>query len=246
MSVLGKYLARVFAAPPRAAPRIDGNLPLKLKVGSLVSIEQTAFVIAKQAGLLIDQPARRQVAAVGMIPYQGLTIYRFYFEGGKHMLQVAVDGAGKMDGDPFIYKLMPEIHPGSTQGWANWLADSNKKDDTGFIGFQTFDLWDLAKKPPVQLASYARAWKKELGEQAPVELLVETLYREPFEGRSVQVRHSSMMYSRVPPNPGAFPAGIEIPEEWLLVSASKYPDDSVIQIYVGMPIAKETISVVMS
>lgn len=246
MSVLGAYLSRTFSTPPRATPRIDDKLPLGIKIGSLVNIDPAPFVLAKQAGLLVDQPDRQQVAAIGKIRYQGNTIYRFYFEDGKHMLQVALDGAGVMADDPFIYKLMPEIRPRSEEEWANWLADPDKKGDTGYIGFKTFDLWDLAATPPAQLASYARAWKEQLGDQAPVEEFNETLYREPYEGRAVKVRHSDMMYSRVPPNPGAFPAGVDVPDEWALVSASEYPGDSVVQMYVGMPIAKETISVVMS
>ncbi len=258
MSVLGQYI-KDRISPSHVSARIDNDLPLGLKIGSLVSIEPTPFIFAKRAGLLLDAaPPRQQVAAWGSIDYQGLTTHRFYFEDGVHMLQVLVDGGNVIDGDPFLYKLKAEIRP---DDWSLWLANEDLRDrktgsmndkrtgvplDSGFIGFKTFDLYDLSKQPPVILGSYARTWKPTVGEQAIRERMTESLWREPYDGREITVEHECMMYGRKPPNPGAFPAGVEVPDEWLLLTKAVYPNDAVVQAYVGMPIAKETISVVMS
>ena len=248
MSLIGNFIRKKISAPPRAAPRIDDNLPLRLKIGSLVSIERTPFDLAKQAGLLVDKPERQQIAAFGKISYQGLTIYRFYFEDGMHMLQIALDGAGKMADDPFLYKLLPEIRPQSKEEWSQWLADPDNPNDTGLIGFNKFDLLDRSVSPAVILASYARMWPNDSGvpPQVPLETFDEKLWREPYEDHYTRIRHSVMLYGRVPPNPKAFPPGIEVPDEWLQLSASEYAADSVVQMYVGIPVPVGAISLVLS
>jgi len=249
MGVLMEYLKKKLGsahADPSAA-RVDAGLPLGIKIGSLVSIDPAPLTIAAQAGLVVTGfDGKQAVAAWGKINFSGLIIHRFYFEDGEHMLQFIADTSGKLTEDPMLYMLYQEIFPSSKNEWSNWLANPDKKGDTGFIGFESFNLFDLKKKSKKPVAVYAREWPPgSKAQQVQPEELLERLYTAPTQP-ATPVRQQAMLYGRSVEKPKGFPDGIDAPNEFVWLSASEYPSGAVVQMYVGTPVPQEAISVVMS
>lgn len=251
MPTLWEYLTgkrKALAARRPSGPRADDGLPLGIKIGTLVSFDPAPIVLAKAAGSLIEQPADNlPVAAWGRISYDGRTIHRFYLEGGQYMLQLSVEGDGKVSEEIFLYHLVQEIRPQSSDDWATWLADPDKPGDTGEIGTAKFDMLDPRDMSKV-LASYRREWPDDSGNPSQVkpEEFSELLRVSPYGGTSDRVRNQVMLYGRALPKPANYPAGLDDPEEWLLLSASEFPGDAVVQMQVGIPVQEEGIRVVLS
>ncbi len=255
MSLLWDYLKRkgnsIVVPRSASAPRIDGSLPLKIKVGSLVSIEPTPVILAQAAGLLVDQPVDRQpVIAYGHFPYAGRHVHRFYLED-KHLLQAVVDGGGAIQ-EIMLYRHYDEYRPQEGE-LGNWLLPEKqpiKPNDSAVIGYKEYNLFDAETHQKV-LATYARSWGNRADggpDQAKPEVFTEFLFVQPYEGKSMRVRQSTMMYSRQPPTPAAYPQGIEISGEYVMIECTELPDDTVIQWYVGIPIpaTEDSIKVIWS
>ncbi len=218
-------------------PRIDDKLPLSMRIGGYVRFDQTPFIISKRAGLLVEPPSSRLIAAYGKIKFEGFIIHRAYLQDGDrevdHFLQVVTKPDGKIDGAPRLFRLHEELMPGSVDEWSVWLPDPKKPKQSYLIGFESFGLHDKEGKV---LADYRRMWPNpnDINPQVEPRELSETLYTSPQEGSSVRVRHQAMLYGRKPARPEGFPANAVIPEEWVLLSASDYPGTAMAQIHVGL------------
>jgi hypothetical protein len=218
-------------------PRIDEGAPLGARIGGYVHFERTPFIIAKAAGLHLDHPSSREIAAYGKIRYEGFVIHRFHLQDGDrevdHILQVITAPNGKIDGVPRLYRLHKEIEPSGAEEWSFWLPDPKKPEQPYYIGTQVFGLLDKDDKTP--LADFRRMWPNANTDALQVEPreFTEQLHTSPYDAH-IKVRHQAMLYGRQVPRPANFPSGAEPPDEWVMLTAQDFPGAAMMQIHVGV------------
>jgi hypothetical protein len=216
-------------------PRIDRDLPLGLRIGSLVSIMSVDAILAGDQ-LKIKMPTQDlMVVAYGKFDVNPFKGHRFYLSadsGELFTLQVVTNTKGEID-DCKLFSLHDEI---ITNDWDFWL---NERD--GYIGYSVFQL-----KPEDGGVTYFRAWDNELEQVVieqneegnitripPVEL-TETIYGDPFAGEVRKVKLTSMLYGR---------DVTDSVQEYMMVSVAEDKDGASIQIIIGLPLEPTSIKV---
>ena len=116
-------------------PRIDLGLPLNLKIGTFLSINETDFVLNDE--LLTKSPGTEHVVvAIGKFKIdEGIDVYRFYLQGvtnkEESILQISINKTEPVEFT--LYRLFDEIEPTTADEWATWL-----NEPAGLIGFKDF------------------------------------------------------------------------------------------------------------
>jgi hypothetical protein len=233
-------------------PRIDGGLPYGLKIGARVLFEDTPFILAEGVGHQVKKPDVQAVAAygrMGMRPsgrpggaefFAGYVLHRFYLEDGVNVIQAVTNPRGEhVPGELRLYRLVREWFPQNLSEWSIWVSTNDDPDDRYCIGFNRFDLPEAADTARIAY-SYARMWpsSQEAAEQVSGVEFSETLNADPYGGDTAEVKHQVMLYGRVPERPGTFPESVPIPDEWMLLAMSEYPDSAVVQAHAGLAIVE--------
>jgi hypothetical protein len=213
-------------------PRIDRDLPLGIRIGSMVNILSVDSILAGDQ-LRIKMPtADLMVVAYGKFFISPFNGYRFYLSadtGELFTLQVVLNANGEID-DCKLFSLHDEI---TTNDWGFWL---NERD--GYIGYSMFDLKDGTR--------YFRAWENESEEVVvsqnetdtithipPVEFS-ETVYGDPFGNETRRVKHMAMLYGR---------DVTDAVQEYMVASVAEDSDGASIQILLGLPLGPASVKV---
>jgi hypothetical protein len=219
-------------------PRIDRDLPLGIRVGSMLSILSVDSILAGDQ-LKIKMPTKDlMVVAYGKFFISPFTGYRFYLSadsGELFTLQVVLDAKGKVD-DCKLFALHDEI---ITNDWDFWI---NERD--GYIGYSVFQLKPEPDGTPGM--TYFRAWDNQseeiileqngndtLTHIPPVEF-AETVYGDPFGNEVRKVKHTSMLYGRDVTDTVA---------EYMMASVAEDSDGASIQILLGLPLEPASVKV---
>lgn len=213
-------------------PRIDRDLPLGLRIGSMVNILSVDSILAGDQ-LKIKMPTQDlAVIAYGKFSLPPFTGHRFYLSadsGELFTLQVVLNAKGEID-DCKLFSLHDEI---TTNDWDFWL---NERE--GYIGYSLFDLKDGTR--------YFRAWENDTEEVVvnqnetdtithipPVEFS-ETVYGDPFGDDIQKVTHMSMLYGR---------DVTDTVQEYMMASVAEDNDGATIQILLGLPLEPASVKV---
>jgi hypothetical protein len=210
-------------------PRIDGNLPLELKIGSRLSIMCPSAIIAGDKLNMKVPLGELSVVSYGTFTIYGFKGYRFYLSTDSQelfTLQVVLNQKGEID-DLKLYSLHDEITAIPKDGWDFWLNDHD-----GYIGYSIFDLKDGTR--------YFRAWDNETEQEIvakdddevithiPPVRFEETVHEDPYGDKRHRVTHLSMLYGRDATDSVA---------EFMMVSVADDQDGASVQILLGLGVA---------
>ena len=219
---------------PTDKPRIDKDLPLGIRIGSMLTISSPELILAADK-LKIKAPAGGlTVIAYGSFSIKPFNLHRFYVADNQdslYTLQVITkQDDGSID-EVKLFSLFDEIF---TDNWSFWLDEKE-----GYIGYSIFDLKDGTR--------YFRDWSNDLEEivlqenndlkitHIPPLEFKETYYSNPYGERIETMEHQAMQYGR---------EVAEQVDEYLLVSvADKSGEYASVQIMVGLPVEPASIKV---
>lgn len=196
--------------------RIDEHLPLGLKLGGLVAVEETPFILLASQGLLVTCPqGNLAIKAYGTYELSGCRVHRFYLEDETTVIQVSTDARGAViEEDLRLFQQFDEVNPASDEEWGFWLDEAD-----GYIGYPTFESQDKTK-------SYTRLWGSAEGRVDPL-TYIEKIHTNPSGKDGLEESHEAMLYGRN--IPGTSPAVVEL----MLLSAVQTRDSAWISIDVG-------------
>lgn len=203
--------------------RVDKDVPLRLRIGSGVSINATTFLLAGE-DLYVENPGKDNVVtAIGMIDFNDHKIYRAYLEnqkGDESCLQVVYDPKEDSIEQVSIFSTVEEMYPQDDDEWKEWLGEE------GHIGITPFFTPDDVE--------FDRVWS-EGPEKVSPESFEEVIYTDPYGEEGVKINHQTMLYAREVEN--------DFVEE-LLVSAEEEEDGAHVRIACGLVISYEAVEVV--
>ena len=220
--------------------RIDKDLPLGLRIGSMLQISSPELILAADK-LKIKAPiGDLTVIAYGTFLISPFKSHRFYVTDTKeslYTLQVVINQEERVVGaidEIRLFSLFDEIF---TDDWIFWLGE-----EEGYIGLSVCDL-----KPEDGGTRYFRVWSNSLEEiiisenaddkitHIPPIKFRETFYSNPFGEKTEIMEHEAMLYGR---------NVAEEVDEYLLLSAAEKPSETAsIQIMVGIPVEPASIKV---
>lgn len=213
-------------------PRIDRDLPLGLRIGSMVNITSADAIIAGDELKIKIPPQDMMVVAYGKFSVGDFYGHRFYMaadSGELYTLQIVTNQKGVID-DCKLYSLHDEF---PESNWDFWLSDQD-----GNIGLSVFDLKDGTR--------YFRAWENPGDEiivqenatdkitHIPPVKLVETVYADPFGDEKRRIEYDSMLYGR--------DVTSDI-QEYMMASVASEPGSATVQIIIGLPMEPASIKV---
>jgi hypothetical protein len=213
-------------------PRIDRDLPMGLRIGSMVNITSADAILAGDQLKIKIPPQDMMVMAYGKFavgPYAGHRFYMSSDSGELYTLQIVTDEKGKIT-ECKLFSLHDEF---PETNWDFWLSDRD-----GYIGLSAFDLKDGTR--------YLRAWENDLDEividsndsgqitHIPPVKYSETVYTDPFGIEKRQIDYDSMMYGR--------DVTTDI-QEYMMVSAAQEPGSATVQIIIGLMMEPASIKV---
>ncbi|MEO5356731.1 MAG: YjfK family protein [Nitrospirae bacterium YQR-1] len=142
-------LTGVFRKKPE---RIDINLPLGIKINSMIRLDETKFITNADV-LKVQSPGGgiHTVVAGEKFMIGSLKVYRFYIEENESrnqsVLQIPVAN-DEIEGI-VLYQIIEEVYPQSDEQWDFWLNEG-----TGCIGYKDFKIQEEDGKETL----YYRLW----------------------------------------------------------------------------------------
>lgn len=212
----------------------DQNLPLGLRIGSRVQIDETPFLLAGENVSLEYPGAESLVGAYSKTNLYGLTTYRFYLEDrdsdAESMLMLVLNEQGAVAEQylfrehaeiPLYYVSLDDVPPGADDVHAVdfWVGEAG-----GIIGQPIFFTPDEK--------DYSRLWEPELNVPIPPLKLDEMIHLKPSGHSKRQVEHvGTMLYSR---SVEGLTTAID---EYILPTVEKDEAGFRTRIWVGLPLA---------
>jgi hypothetical protein len=213
-------------------PRVDRDLPLGIRIGSLLNITSVDAILAGD-GLKFKVPTEDMtVIAFGIFDQKPFKGYRFYLSTDSDelfTLQIVLDKAGNID-DCKLFHMHDEFVP---EEWGFWLDEND-----GYIGYSLFQLKDGTY--------YMRDWTNALEEKIVVQdgentithippvVTIESIIKDPYGEDCMTVKYEAMQYGRDVTD--------TIPE-YMLASVAEDKDGATIQIMLGLDLTTSAIKV---
>ncbi len=209
-------------------PGID--LPLGLRIGSRVSIEEAPFLLAGEEGP--EYPGQESLIEGGScIDIYGLTVFRLYLKdrgsATESMLMLVMDGEGdiaeyylfrELAEVPLYFSCLDEVPLDGDEANAIsfWIGE-----DKGIIGLPVFFTPEGHE--------YARLWESDVaGRVSPVSFS-ETIHFDAFNPEHVRVQHlGCMLYTR------SIQGLSDETDEFLLVSVERGDNSFSTRIWTGL------------
>lgn len=160
-------------------PVVEDTSPLRIKLGSLVTMNQDFRVLVAGSSKVNGLGRDESVFAKGEIDLgEGATLHRFYFDNEDFMLQIRTSGYAENVVEEVILFNYLEVKSVSTEHELQRLAGRESP-----IGLPTYNLDGV---------TYQRAWGTEPGQTELV------LLREKIDNKteSYNVKHMCMLYGR--------------------------------------------------
>ena len=236
---------KISSKPNDSLQPIKTDTPMGLRQGSIVTMPEIDIALAQADGSLINVPGGNQtVVAVGTFELFGLSVYNVYLNE-KTFLQL-VTKFGSQDVQSLnLWSSYAEIIPTSVDEWEFWLGswqksptgeflrDSNGvayRKDWGLIGWPSFQ---IDGPPPIV---YGRTWLPSNEGIDPVKF---TESIRDVNGDVTIVKHEAVEYSRA-----LTPDNTNTIVESLLASVSSQNDSASVNIWIGIPINKDSIAII--
>ena len=222
---------KVDAVTAKDRETIDKNLPLGFRLGGLVTLDQSDFIIHRDK-LQFKSPGQEHVVkAWGEYEIHGNKFYRFYLLGKENEAESVIEVA-MVDGIVSELKMLQnfdEIVPETADDWDVWL----NKDD-GLIGDEIFEVVENEDTEEEEVITYHNQWGD--GRIAPVSF-TETLYLDKYGDNTEQVETTGILFGR-PINED------ELAVEYLMVGQEENDENAWIRMLIGINIGESDIKVV--
>jgi len=198
----------------------EGYTPSKFRVGMMLALDPTPFILAA-GSIKLPQPegsGQVSVSAVGRVVSGNTQLVRLYLPDGRSMVQLHLDAAGDPD-ECRLFGTIDEITPADPGEWSAWL-DPNE----GMIGWPEFQTKDGK--------IYGRVWVPG-NTRISSRVLTETI--ESLSGtRTVQIQ--AMLYAA--PTGAADPAPAT---EYILISALQVDRRAWVEVRAGIDLNPVTL-----
>ncbi|MBT5871875.1 MAG: DUF2491 family protein [Candidatus Latescibacteria bacterium] len=226
-AVAKKKTSDVVGLFKRKKKRVDENLPLKVKIGGLIELDEPAL-LAYHGLIQFEFPRFPAVVeTVGKIDLGGnVFAHRCYLEKAESFLQIVTEN--DVVAECRLYVLDREIYPSSDADWDLWIDP-----ETGIVGSP-----DVLHGEPEELL-YSREWVDGEYQADPVHIR-ERFLKDPFGEDVVVEEQQAMSYFRVA---SGNPEDEEDPQrvdEFLLISVG----DGVVELYLGVDLLESEITVI--
>jgi hypothetical protein len=212
--------------------RIDYNLPLNLRIGALVEVSQTDFILGGSNLHIMYPEIKNSVKSMGKFSIGESTAYSFYLgvKDTVYTLQVVVDSKKSIE-ECKLFMPYDEMFPSPEAGeWWNYWLD----DNTGYIGYSVFELTDKTQ--------YDRVWQDP---SSQVELdgglnrihpiaFTEKIYLDEYGDSTTEIKHNAMLYGRY---------ATDDVSEYLLVTAVESTESDSVQLLVGIEVNPTSLTV---
>lgn len=207
--------ASAHAIIPGAPSALKGSVQTRFRVGMIIPIDPTPFVLAGGATKIrpLDGGGVISVEAVGVLMDGAIPLNRLYLPGREAFFQLHLGADGKLDECRYFSRI-DQVTPASQEEWGAWLDPAQ-----GMIGWPQFQTKDGKL--------YDRAWAPG-SERIQPRALEETI--EDLQGRSGH-KLAAMLY--------AGPTGAPAPgpqQEYILVSAVDQAGQAWVDIHAGIDI----------
>jgi len=229
--ILKKNRDQAFAGKPEE--RIDRNLPLGFRLGGLVSIDQSLFILNRDK-LSFKSPGKEHyVQGFSKFSIMDFDYHRFYLEskedkvaGPKEKLdpgekelsivQVVTDKSGTVE-EIKLLRNFDQVMPENDEQWDEWLGDG------GMIRDQVF----VVEEDDGSDVEFKRVWGE--GQNAEPISFTETIHTDPLGKDPLTLENSAMLFGRMVNEE-------EELVEYLMVSAEENSDEASVRMLVGLDI----------
>lgn len=203
-------LKRVFEKAPE---RLDRELPFGLRIGSLVNIDETLFILNDNAKL--EYPGNSlMVKAFSTMSLIGDKFYRFYLEDIETGKECFIDVYD--EDNVVLFECVDDVHPIDTEEWDFWLSEED-----GSIGYPKFN---FIGDDDDELA-YDRLWDAGDHQTDPV-LVDEVIFLDSYGENRVEIDHSMMLYIK----------NLEHVDAFALLSVEEDGEMASVRVYAGIEI----------
>ena len=217
--------------------RVDGELPLNLRIGSRVQFAEAPFLLAGDATHVPYPGEETLLAAFSEVELAGMKTFRFYLDSREEsdqsvMLMLLMDDRGEQVDERYVFHEQYELpiyhvavtdvpeHEDETSAVDFWLAK-----DEGILGMPLFHTPDES--------TYERLWEADQDIWLKPASLTETITLDPYGEGQTEVEHlGTMLFARVFDGLG----GVET-QEYLLPTVERDTDGFRVRIWVGLPLA---------
>lgn len=215
--------------------RIDGTLPLNLRMGSRVQFSDAPFLLAGDATHVRFPGVETLLAAFSEVELTGMKTFRLYLDARDDpdesaMLMLIMDDSGEQVEERYIFHEQYELplyhvamsdvpeHEDETTAVDFWL-----KKDEGILGMPVFHT--------PEESSYERLWEAERDVWLTPTTLNETINLDAYGDAKTEVEHlGTMLFARV------FDGIAGELQEYLLPTVERDPDGFRVRIWVGLPL----------
>lgn len=216
--------------------------PLNMHQGSVVNLPDVDIALAQADGSIIKAPSGTQiVTAVGVYTLFGMKVYNSYLNDGASFIQTVTKNNVLQEAR--LFSSYAEIVPQTVEEWEFWLGSYEKDEngefirdgngiaickEAGLIGWNQFQI-----DGPPQIV-YNKTWNTPSNEST-----VE--YREVITdstGSTTVVEHESMEYYR------SLTGNSNTVVESLLAGMAKQNQDASVNIFIGIPLDIQYLSVI--
>ena len=217
--------------------RIDGDMPLNLRIGSRVQFAEAPFLLAGDATHVPYPGAETLLVAFSEVELAGIKTFRLYLDSRDDtdqsvMLMLLMDDDGEHVDERYVFHEQYELplyhvavtdvpdHEDETSAVDFWLAK-----DEGILGMPLFHTPDES--------TYERLWEPDQDIWLKPVSSTETITLDSYGEGQTEVEHlGSMLFARVIDGLG----GVET-QEYLLPTVERDTDGFRVRIWVGLPLA---------
>lgn len=228
--ILTKKMDSAFA---KERETIDNNLPLGFRLGAIVTLDQSDFIINRDK-LNFESPGQdHYVKAWSEFEIFGTKFYRFYLLGKENEAESIIEVA-MVDGQPSEVKLFrdeAEIIPETTEDWDVWL---NEKD--GMIGDPLFSSFENEGTPEEKSTDYFNQWSNGSRRSTPIQF-TEKIFTDRYGDDVEEVVTTACLYARPISDD-------EKTIEYMMVGQEELDNDAYVRILIGMNVGEGDIKVV--
>lgn len=247
----------------REPPRIDTDLPFRARIGGLVKIEPTFFMLceAEFPGLSISYSEDYQfIQWYGVIKDAGFTIHRFYLTESQvtlepsFVLQVVTDASGNViERETTLWYAVHNEYPDLPDDWLTWV--DTRQGVSGIIGYPVFDDVTAGSPPPRYWLArdFASQFRNDAHPQDPSlsteriampRLFRERVHSDKFGSKTADLERQGMLYFRVPPRYSEGKCPHEAPMELVFISTVTASGGAWVEIRKGFRLSSTDFTVV--
>lgn len=224
---------KVDSAFSKERETIDKDLPLGFRLGAIVTLDQSDFIINRDK-LAFESPGEEHyVKAWSEFQIQDTKFYRFYLLGKENEAQSIIEVA-MIDGKAEDVKLLQnevEIMPETSDDWDIWL---NK--DNGMIGDHVFSSFENEGTPEETSIDYFNQWGEEGQRINPIQF-TEKIFLDRYGDNTEEVITTGCLYARPISED-------EETVEYMMVGQEEMDEDAYVRVLIGVNIGEGDIKVV--